>query len=43
MIYIKLAGKESVRIPGLLYASWRSGVVHSYLADIGGFTFQCYR
>ena len=33
----------TVRIPGLLYAGWHSGVISSYLADIGGFTFECYR
>jgi hypothetical protein len=35
--------RMTVRIPGLLHASWHSGVIHSYLAGIGGFTFQRYR
>ena len=29
----------TVRIPGLLYVSWLSEVINSYLADIGGFIF----
>ena len=35
--------RMTVRLPGLLYASWLSGVINSYLAGIGGFIFQCYR